>query len=142
MIQRCSNPKQIQYPNYGGRGITVCGRWMDFRNFLEDMGERPQGRSIERTDNNGNYEPGNCRWATTEEQACNKRTTHYLELHGVRQSISRWAKFLGISVKSLHKRLLLGWSDEEALTTLIGVARLKSTEKLTEEENDGTDSAV
>lgn len=73
---RCANPNDKSYENYGGRGITVCPRWEKFENFLADMGNRPSDRhSIDRIDNEGNYEPGNCRWATLVEQARNKRTT-------------------------------------------------------------------
>jgi len=72
IIGRCNNPKSDKYKNYGGRGIKVCDRWLNFVNFLEDMGIRPIGKSIDRINNDGNYEPGNCRWATRSEQELNK----------------------------------------------------------------------
>lgn len=73
MLRRCFNSNVKDFPNYGGRGITVCDRWLSFENFLADMGERPKGLSIDRVDCDGNYEPGNCRWATPKEQAANRR---------------------------------------------------------------------
>lgn len=79
MKSRCSNPTHHAWKNYGGRGIKVCTRWNDFKNFLSDMGEKPSNRSLDRRDNNGNYEPDNCRWATMMEQQLNKRTVKLTE---------------------------------------------------------------
>jgi hypothetical protein len=75
MRQRCCNPRNVAYSKYGGRGISVCERWMVFANFLADMGPRPDGMSLDRIDVNGDYEPSNCRWATAEEQNQNQRTS-------------------------------------------------------------------
>lgn len=96
MRRRCHNQNDAAYPAYGGRGIKVCERWLDFSNFLTDMGPRPPGTSIDRIDNNGNYEPGNCRWATPREQANNRRIrrSNVLEEHEPAQI--RWLASLGI----------------------------------------------
>jgi hypothetical protein len=98
MKTRCTNANQPGAKDYVLRGISVCDRWMDsFENFLADMGERPPGCSIDRINNDGNYEPGNCRWATTKEQAANKRRTNDIELCGFRMSLIKWAAYFKIS---------------------------------------------
>jgi hypothetical protein len=74
MLARCRNPNHVAYSRYGGRGITVCERWLTFENFYADMGERPVGKTLDRIDNDGNYEPGNCQWSTAKEQNNNQRT--------------------------------------------------------------------
>jgi hypothetical protein len=73
MLTRCTNPNSAKWPRYGGRGIAVCDRWLTFANFLADMGDRPKGTTIDRVDNDGNYESGNCQWATPRKQAGNRR---------------------------------------------------------------------
>ncbi len=120
MIQRCTNPEFTEYNNYGGRGIKVCERWNDFANFLADIGERPSLEySIDRyPNNNGNYEPGNCRWATMKEQGRNKRSNRMIEFNGRTQCLADWSDELGISYSLLSARVgRLGWTIEKALTT-------------------------
>lgn len=120
MKQRCYNPNEVEYASYGGRGITVCDRWLDsFESFLEDMGERPSLRhSIDRyPDNSGNYEPGNCRWATQRQQNRNRRSNVLLTFHGETMCISEWAERIGLPRKTLEKRLNHhGFTVEQALT--------------------------
>lgn len=119
MRQRCNNPKDAAYRHYGGRGIKVCDRWWDsYENFLEDMGRRPSKKhSIDRIDNDGNYEPENCQWATHEKQMQNQRKSVRLTLNGVTRCISEWARELGIRPGTLQLRKKLGWDDVEILTT-------------------------
>lgn len=118
-MTRCSNPRQAQWRDYGGRGITVCERWHVFGAFLEDMGERPPGRSLDRIDNNGNYEPSNCRWATSSEQRRNSRQrTAPITAWGRTLLAGEWARLCGIGRTTIEFRIYrLGWSPEEAVTT-------------------------
>lgn len=104
MISRCTNPKNPNFKDYLGRGITVCKRWLDFNNFFEDMGLRPSNHSIERIDNNGNYEPGNCRWATQAEQTLNTRKNVYITYQGKTLTLSQWSKETGINQTTLSER--------------------------------------
>lgn len=118
MKQRCFNSNHSEYHNYGGRGITVCARWAGergFENFLEDMGEAPEGLSLDRIDNNGNYYPENCRWATQKEQQNNKRVNVYIEKDGKRKTITEWAEELGFNPATLRGRIAK-WGVERALS--------------------------
>lgn len=118
MKARCSNPKNSHFSSYGGRGIVVCERWQKFENFLADMGEKPAGHSIDRTDPNGNYTPENCRWASTKTQASNKTNSRLFEAFGKKQSLQDWANDLGVSHGTLIFRIdRAGWELERALTT-------------------------
>ena len=119
MIQRCINPKNKDYPNYGGRGIIVCKRWMKFENFLEDMGEHPgKGYSIDRIDNDGNYCKENCRWANIKQQSRNKRNSIFITYKNKTQLLIEWAEEFNINYSTLCSRIFMrGWSIEKALTT-------------------------
>lgn len=120
MLTRCFNPKSEDYRNYGGRGITVCSEWrLDFRSFLGYMGDKPRGMTIERIDNDGNYQPGNVRWATKKEQANNTRSNRWITCNGKTKNISQWAKDMNVDVALLHNRIHKGWSDERTVTTPI-----------------------
>lgn len=119
MRARCTNPKNPTFPRYGGRGIKVCAKWReDFVAFLNDMGKRPSPQhSIERNNNDGNYEPGNCRWATPTEQSNNRRSNLILTFKGEQRTAAEWSRIMGISQSTIHARLHeLGWTTERALT--------------------------
>ena len=115
MLGRCKNKEHQSYKNYGGRGITVCHRWNDFRNFLADMGEHSNGLSIDRIDNNKGYSKENCRWATKKEQANNCRRNKRIVIHGFVFSSSSWAEIMGINKQTLHNRIKNGWSEYDAV---------------------------
>lgn len=106
MKKRCLDIKQKHYKDYGGRGIKVCDRWLEsFENFLEDMGKRPSNKfSIERINNNGNYEPSNCKWATQEEQKLNKRLRKDTVFYKGK-TVAEWAVILNVSTCSVYNRL-------------------------------------
>jgi hypothetical protein len=115
MQARCTDTSNL---NYGGRGIVVCERWRSFEVFLEDMGQPPEGMTLDRIDVNGNYEPANCRWATIKQQNNNCRRTRYVVYQGERIPLAIMAKACGISTATLHQRIAnLGWSVEKAVST-------------------------
>lgn len=118
MIRRCYDPLCESYADYGGRGIRVCERWLESPlNFVEDMGSRPTGTTLDRINNNEDYEPSNCRWATNRERQTNKRNNRLMALNGVTMTAAEWSESIGCNYKSLLSRIYLGWSDERALTT-------------------------
>lgn len=132
MKSRCLNPRATHYENYGGRGIRVCERWLRFANFLTDMGERPAGMTLDRINNNGNYEPGNCRWATVAEQNRNQRrpTGHVggasLVALGQVKTLTEWSASTGLSVNALRKRIQRGASGD---AVILGARPLRITEE-------------
>ncbi len=119
MRRRCGNPADKQWPSYGGRGITVCERWQVFDNFIADMGPRPKGPpkyTLDRIDNDGHYEPGNCRWATHQIQQNNKRSNRPITINGETMNLMQWLERVGIGSRCFYHRLSLGMTPEEALT--------------------------
>ncbi len=118
MKSRCYNEKATNFHRYGGRGITICDRWLSsFTNFYLDMGSCPGNKSIDRKDNNGNYTPSNCRWATCTEQSDNTSRTKHITYNGKTMNLSEWSKRLGDKYGHVvSKRLLRGWSEEEAVS--------------------------
>lgn len=106
MIDRCTNEKNKDYQNYGGRGISVCERWFSLKEFVADMGDPPDGKTLDRWPNmNGNYEAGNCRWATPQEQARNTRRNVMVNFDGVTMCAAQAAKIIGMSPQTLYSRI-------------------------------------
>lgn len=116
MKARCGDVNHPAFHRYGGRGISVCERWLVFENFLEDMGERPAGATLERKQNNLGYSKENCRWATRKEQARNTCSNRYLSFNGERLTVGDWAVKLGFSKNTINERIKRGWSLERALS--------------------------
>lgn len=117
---RCLNPKSQQYDNYGGRGITICDEWRDsFIDFYKYVGSKPnQKDEIDRfPDNNGNYEPGNVRWATRKQQTRNTRVNHQLTFNGKTQCVGAWAEELGVNRYTILKRIKKGWPNEKVFSS-------------------------
>lgn len=130
MKNRCGNPAVKAYPYYGGRGITVSESWQKFENFYTDMGDRPEGMSLDRIDNSKGYSKENCKWSTKEEQANNKRNNSKITFNGETLSVSQWARRIGIHREGLAHRLR-NWSLEEAMTMPIPE---RPRSKLTDEQ--------
>ncbi|MHB8815449.1 MAG: hypothetical protein ACYDAE_19565 [Steroidobacteraceae bacterium] len=117
MKSRCLNPNDKDYRHYGGRGIRVCERWLKFENFLADMGERPAGTQLDRRENNGHYEPGNCRWITKKQNSRNRRRSVMVTVDGVTRCAAEWAELKGLPLETVSARLKRGWSAERAVNT-------------------------
>ena len=119
--QRCTNPNDPRYQRYGARGIAMCERWRhSFAAFLADMGRSPEGHTLERTNNDGHYEPGNCKWVPRAAQAVNKSNSRVLTHDGKTLTVSQWARVIGINEGSIRRRLERGWSIHDALTKPLG----------------------
>lgn len=119
MKTRCLNKNNVKYKNYGGRGITICEEWFDFKKFYDwamSNGYK-QGLSIERINVNGNYCPENCTWITMIEQASNKTTNTYIEYNGIRDTVSGWTRRMGYGKETIRERLKKGWTVERAINT-------------------------
>lgn len=118
MKNRCQNPKTPQFKNYGGRGITIDPSWNTFESFLTDMGERPgKSFSLERVDNNAGYSKENCKWATTTEQARNRRNIRNYTINGETHPLKTWCSKYKIAYSTVNSRLKFGWDIKTALTT-------------------------
>jgi len=117
MMSRCKNTNSHAYPSYGGRGITVCQRWASFNYFLEDMGERPPGTTLDRKDNDQGYTKENCRWEDQKTQSRNTRSNRLVSYGGVAKPISWWSEAMGWPHHVIASRLRAGWSDLKSLTT-------------------------
>jgi len=130
MIQRCYNSRNQRFADYGGRGIDVIPAWHSFEAFLADMGEAPDGLTIDRKDNSKGYSPDNCRWATVSQQNRNKDCNTVLEFRGEKLCLSDWCDRTGIDVSTMSARLSrLGWSVEKALTTPTRIMRFKTANR-------------
>lgn len=113
MKQRCLNQRCREYKYYGGRGITICDRWLHFENFLADMAPRPQGTDLDRVDNDGNYEPGNCRWASRTTQMLNTRRNFLVTFCGETMPLSVAAARAGIARNTIQNRMKRGWPESD-----------------------------
>lgn len=130
MRARCLRKSSTQYKWYGARGIKICRRWSRFSLFLADMGERPAGKCLDRIDNNGNYEPRNCKWSTRAEQGRNRRGNVTLTHNGRTMILADWAKDIGISTACLGARVRNGWDIQRTLNEEPGSYTKKITHKI------------
>lgn len=117
IVQRCTNPNNPAYHNYGGRGIMLCMRWRMFENFLADLGTQPQGMTLDRIDNNKGYEPNNVRWVTKAENTRNTRRCVMVEVNGESKPINVWCREYGVPYVTFKQRRRNGWDLAKAVST-------------------------
>jgi len=145
MLERCYYKKRDSYRWYGGNGVKVCDEWRGkdgFIHFLADMGEKPAGTSIDRIDNDGDYKPSNCRWATQREQQNNRSSNRHIRYKGARLTLAEAARVAGIAQDTFSYRLCAGWPVEKAITTpLRGQRNNRSLAELDEAERKQTEPA-
>lgn len=123
MLDRCTNPESKKYAHYGARGITICERWSEFKNFMLDMGRKPDPKfTIEREDVNGNYEPTNCQWISRKDQGRNKRNSVFVTYQGKKMLLIDIVEELGLSRNNVYQRLNLGWTLAQAIALPNGSA--------------------
>lgn len=123
MIDRCSNKRNHAWGNYGGKGIAVCDRWLEIKNFISDMGDRPDGYTLDRIDTNSDYEPKNCRWATWFVQQSNRGNNLFFEFNGMKMTLSQWARVLKINYHTLYRRTVTNrWPTSKAFLTSMRTA--------------------
>lgn len=115
MRRRCIREDRPHWGDYGGRGIRICDRWESYENFVADMGERPAGCTLDRIDNDGDYEPSNCRWATPSEQSRNRRSNRPITVDGETRTIVEWSELSGVHRSTIWRRLKRGWAPREAV---------------------------
>lgn len=127
MISRCNKPNDPSYKDYGARGITICEQWYLFDNFLADMGIKPEDKTIDRINNDGNYHPDNCQWSNKTEQANNRRTSRIITHNGESLTLAQFARKFNISIGTLWYRLKSGWSMDRALNEHVEVGNNQFT---------------
>ena len=115
MKTRCNNPNHERYKDYGGKGIKVCVRWNSFVNFLKDMGERPEGKTLDRIDTTKGYSKSNCRWATIKQQMRNRNNTLMFTYEGKTKPLKEWAEEIGSPYMTLYNRIARGWSNPKEI---------------------------
>ena len=116
MLQRCYSEHHKSFRQYGGRGISVCERWLAFKHFVADMGPRPKGTTLDRLRADGNYEPGNCRWATPKQQSRNKHSTPRIRVGGKLEAVADLAEEHGLAIRTVQARRRRGWPEERLLS--------------------------